>query len=107
MGGPWARAAWASYLPRPGYTQSFRKTTRTSHAPAEATLGEVRAPSLVVMGERDPDFRDPAAEARWLSEHLKAEVVMVPGAGHFPQAEYPEVVNPAMLAFVSQVYKGA
>ncbi len=123
MGGPWARAAWASYLPRlypgrrpddfaehraaivasmrrPGYTQSFRKTTRTSHAPAEARLGEVRAPTLVVMGERDPDFRDPAGEARWMSERLKAEVVMVPGAGHFPQAEYPEVVNPAMLAFV-------
>ncbi|HXR23016.1 MAG TPA: alpha/beta hydrolase [Acidimicrobiales bacterium] len=130
MGGPWARAAWASYLPRlypgrrpddfaehraaivasmrrPGYTQSFRKTTRTTHAPAEARLGEVRAPSLVVMGERDPDFRDPAAEARWLSERLKAELVMVPGAGHYPQAEYPEVVNPAVLAFVSQVFKGA
>jgi pimeloyl-ACP methyl ester carboxylesterase len=130
MGGPWARAAWASYLPRlypgrrpddfaehraaivasmrrPGHTQSFRKTTRTSHAPAEARLGEVRAPTLVVMGERDPDFRDPAGEARWMSERLKAEVVMVPGAGHFPQAEYPEVVNPAMLAFVSRVFKGA
>jgi len=59
------------------------------------------------MGERDPDFRDPAAEARWLSERLKAELVMVPGAGHYPQAEYPEVVNPAVLAFVSQVFKGA
>ena len=32
---------------------------------------------------------------------------MVPGAGHFPQAEYPEVVNPAVLAFVPQVFKGA
>jgi pimeloyl-ACP methyl ester carboxylesterase len=130
MGGPWARAAWASYLSRlypgrrpddfaehraaivasmrrPGYTQSFRKTTHTSHAPAEARLGEVRAPALVVMGERDPDFRDPAAEARWLSGLFKGEVVMVPGAGHFPQAEYPDVVNPAVLGFVSQVFKVA
>jgi len=129
-GGPWARAAWASYLPkfypgrrpddfaehrsaivasmrRPGYTQAFRKTTRTSHAKAEARVGDVRAPALVVMGERDPDFRDPAGEARWLSEQLKGEVVMVPGAGHYPQAEYPEVVNPAVLAFASRAFKGA
>ena len=130
MGGPWARAAWASYLPRlypgrrpddfvehrasivasmrrPGYTQAFRKTTHTSHAKAEARLGAVRAAALVVMGERDPDFSDPAGEARWISERLKAEVVMVPGAGHFPQAEYPDVVNPAVLAFAVRALKGA
>jgi pimeloyl-ACP methyl ester carboxylesterase len=59
------------------------------------------------MGERDPDYRDPAGEARWLSGQLKGEVVMVPGAGHFPQAEYPEVVNPAVLAFVAQAFQGA
>jgi pimeloyl-ACP methyl ester carboxylesterase len=130
MGGPWARAAWASYLPklspgrrpedfaqhraaivasmrRPGYTQAFCKTTRTNHAKAQATIGDVTAPALVVMGERDPDFRDPAAEARWLSERLNAEVVMVPGAGHYPQAEYPEIVGPPLLAFVSRAFKGA
>jgi pimeloyl-ACP methyl ester carboxylesterase len=130
MAGPWARAVWASYLPRlypgrrpedfrehralivasmrrPGYTQAFRKTTRTSHAKVEARLGDVRAPALVVMGERDPDFRDPAGEAQWISERLKAEVVMVPGAGHFPQAEYPELVGPVVLAFAARALKGA
>jgi pimeloyl-ACP methyl ester carboxylesterase len=130
LGGPWAPSAWGSYLPklypgrrpddfveyrasivasmrRPGYTQSFRKTTRTSHAKAEARLGDVKAPALVVMGERDPDFRDPAGEARWLSARLKAEVVMVPGAGHYPQAEYPDVVNPSVLVFAARVSKGA
>jgi pimeloyl-ACP methyl ester carboxylesterase len=59
------------------------------------------------MGERDPDFRDPTAEARWLSERLNAEVVMVPGAGHYPQAEYPEIVGPPVVAFVSRAFKGA
>ncbi len=130
MAGPWACAAWASYLPRlypgrrpedfaehrasivasmrrPGYTRAFRKTTRTSHAKVEARLGDVRAPALVVMGERDPDFGDPAGEAQWISERLKAEVVMVPGAGHFPQAEYPELVGPAVLAFAARAFKGA
>jgi pimeloyl-ACP methyl ester carboxylesterase len=130
MAGPWARAAWASYLPklspgrrpddfaehraaivasmrRPGYTRAFRKTTRTDHAKAEARVGDVKAPAIVIMGERDPDFRDPAGEAHWLSERLNAEVVMVPGAGHYPQAEYPEIVGPPVLAFVAKAFKVA
>jgi pimeloyl-ACP methyl ester carboxylesterase len=44
-------------------------------------------------GARDPDFADPAAEARWIAERLDAKVVMIPGGGHYPQAEYPDLVN--------------
>jgi pimeloyl-ACP methyl ester carboxylesterase len=55
------------------------------------------------MGERDPDFPDPAAEARLIAGRLNAEVVIVPGAGHYPQAEYPEVVTPAVLAFLARI----
>lgn len=122
MSGPWARPVWLAYLPklspgsrpadfaehreeiarslrRPGYTRAFAATTRTSHAPAEERLGEVRQPTLIVMGEQDPDFGDPAGEAQWIAERLPAEVVLVPGAGHYPQAERPEVVNPRLVAF--------
>ncbi len=121
---PWAAAAWTAYyrklypgrppadlndhrdrirasLRRPGHAKAFQRTTRTSHAPAEARLGGVRAPALVVMGDRDPDFPDPGAEARFIAGALDAEVLMVPGAGHYPQAEYPEVVTPAVVAFLS------
>jgi pimeloyl-ACP methyl ester carboxylesterase len=28
----------------------------------------------------------------------------VPGAGHYPQAEYPEVVSPEILAFVKRAF---
>lgn len=130
MAGPWARAAWLSYLPklypgnrpddfaqhrqailesmrRPGHTEAFQKTTRTSHSPAEARLEGVRAPVLVVMGERDPDFRDPAGEARWIKERLGADVVDVPRAGHYPHDEYPELVNPAVVAFVQRAFSRA
>jgi len=123
---PWGRAAWGAYfkslypsrrgvefdahfaevaanLRTPGHWDAFVTTTRTSHAPAEAHLGAVRAPTLVVMGEADPDFPDPVAEARWIAEQLDAQVLMVPGAGHYPQAEFPEVVSPAVVEFALRV----
>lgn len=124
--GPWAPRMWMSYQSRlypgrkppdfqahrdaivasmrkRGYAKAFSLTTRTSHAPAAARLPEVRCPALVVMGENDPDFADPPAEARWIAERLSAEVVIVPGAGHYPQAQYPEIVNPNLVAFCSRV----
>jgi len=127
---PWGPAVWNAYYPRfypgrppadlnehrarireslrrPGHWRAFSATSHTSHAPAEARLGEVRAPALVVMGERDPDFRDPAAEARLVADRLGAEGIIVPGAGHYPQAEYPEIVNPAVVRFLDGAVRGA
>jgi pimeloyl-ACP methyl ester carboxylesterase len=121
---PWGPAAWRAYfrtlyptrhsadfeshlaeldasIGKPGHWDAFRKTTRTSHAPVEARLSEVRAPTLVVMGDKDPDFPDPAAEARWIAQRLGCEVLMVSGAGHYPQAEFPEIVSPAVAEWLS------
>jgi pimeloyl-ACP methyl ester carboxylesterase len=94
------RARIRESLKRPGHWQAFARTSHTSHAPVEARLGEIRAPALVVMGEHDPDFPDPAAEARLIGDRLGAQVLIVPEAGHYPQAEYPEVVGPAIVAFL-------
>jgi pimeloyl-ACP methyl ester carboxylesterase len=58
------------------------------------------------MGASDPDFPDPAAEARWVADRLHGEVLMVPRSGHYPQAEYPEVVSPAVVGFVHGVFGG-
>jgi pimeloyl-ACP methyl ester carboxylesterase len=124
---PWGPSAWLAYHRRlhPGrqderlaehqreirqamrrgqHWRSFVQTTRTSHAPAEQRLGRVQAPALVVMGEKDPDWPDPAAEARFIAGALSADVLMVPDAGHYPQAEYPERVNPAVVAFAQRVH---
>lgn len=127
MSGPWAARAWLSYLPKlypgrkpddlsehlaavkaalgkPGHVAAFKATTRTSHAPAEARLDQLGGlPALVVMGDEDPDFPDPAAEAAWIAERLACRVVMVPGAGHYPQAQHPELVNPELVAFAGRV----
>ena len=123
---PWGRAALKAYyrklypgrrpadltehitrigasLKPPEKWRAFSATTRTSHAPVEARLAEVNAPALVVMGEKDPDFPNPASEARFIAERLNGETVMVPDAGHYPQAEYPEVVTPATIEFLARV----
>jgi pimeloyl-ACP methyl ester carboxylesterase len=120
---PWAAAVWKAYLPglyagrkpadqaefaaaanaamrRRGYAVAFSKTTHLSHAPAETALPGVHAPVLVVMGELDPDFPKPVDEAQWIREQLDAEVLMVPESGHYPQSQQPEIVNPAVVAFL-------
>ncbi len=130
MGGPWARRAWLAYLPslyptrrdaeftahraaiaaalaRPAYRAAFQKTTHTSHAPAEAVLDRVTAPTLVVMGSKDPDFPDPQAEARLIADRLHGSSVMVPDAGHYPQAEFPELTTPAIVEFAQRLAPGA
>lgn len=95
----------AASMRRPGYAAAFAATTRTSHADAERALGQVagRIPALVVMGDADPDFADPAAEARWIAERLHGESVMVPQAGHYPQAQRPDVVGPAVIDHLARV----
>lgn len=98
------RAKVVTNLRRPGYGKAFSQTTRqVDHAPAEAKLDGVTAPVLVIMGERDADFKDPAAEARWIGERLHGEVVMVPDAGHYPQAQQPEITTSAVLGFLAKV----
>ncbi|GAA1882761.1 alpha/beta fold hydrolase [Asanoa iriomotensis] len=127
---PWGPGAWAGYYKRyyPGnppadlaahqlrikqslrsadHLASFRTTAGTSHAPAEQRLSRVSAPALVVMGEKDMDWPDPIAEARFVAESLHAELVLVPDAGHYPQAERPDLVNPALVAFLGKVSAGA
>ena len=126
MARPWAAMSWNSYLPklykgqlpvdfdeyrrtivaslrRPGYAKSFSLTTRTDHAMAESRLGEVAAPTMVVMGELDPDFPDPHAEAEWISHTLHGSVVMVPDAGHYPQSQQPDITTKAVLSFLDEV----
>ncbi len=131
MSGPWARRMWLTYLPklypgrkpddlaahladidasmrRPGHGKAFVATTRTSHAPAEERLHSITdTPTLVLMGEHDPDFPDPRAEAAWIADQIPAEVVLVPDAGHYPQVEYPDSVNPTLITFAEKAAAGA
>jgi pimeloyl-ACP methyl ester carboxylesterase len=119
---PWGPAVWRFYaaslwpglgeeartraakttrlLTRHGRWPAFTATTRTDHAVVAPWIPHVTAPSLVVMGEADPDWRDPRAEAEWIAQQLGSEVLMVPGVGHAPMLEAPDVVTPQIVEFL-------
>lgn len=88
---------------------SFGRLARalvTSHHPVP--LEEVVAPTLVLHGALDPEFTDPAAELATAVSRLQAraasvEGLLVPEAGHYPHAQRPDVVVPALLAHLAQV----
>jgi pimeloyl-ACP methyl ester carboxylesterase len=128
---PWIATTWRYYVPslyagrrpedfsahldavvaslkRPGYASAFATLTRTlDHDVAEQRLGEVHTPTLVVMGALDPDFPDPEAEARWIATALDGDVLMVPEAGHYPHAQRPDLVGPAVVDFSTGAHGGA
>jgi len=127
---PWGPAVWKSFykslypssppadldqhlaqisasMRRGDHWRSFVRTTRTSHAPVEARLPEVHARTLVIMGEKDRDWADAAAEGQFVAEALGGELIVVPNAGHYPMTEYPDQVGPAVRAFAEQVRAGA
>lgn len=95
-------ATTTALLRRPGRWRAFHATTRTDHAVVEPWLPSVVAPALVVMGDADPDWGDPVAEAAWVASSLPvASTHVVPGAGHAPMLERPEDVGAAVLGFLA------
>ncbi|MDN4473402.1 alpha/beta fold hydrolase [Demequina zhanjiangensis] len=123
---PWIAAVWKAYMPslyagarptdfdayrdtvaaslrRPGYRAAFSATSRTSHAPAEAALPKVQAPTLVIMGEQDPDFPDVRAEAEWIASQVGGKTAMIADAGHYPQSQQPVATLAALLPFAEKV----
>jgi pimeloyl-ACP methyl ester carboxylesterase len=73
----------------------------TAKTESEQRIGRVQAPALVVMGTKDPDWPDPAAEANWIVDQLSGELLLVENAGHYPQTEMPEKVAPGVLDFLA------
>jgi len=66
----------------------------------------VTCPVLVVMGTKDPDFPDPADEARATVAAFTAsssvDLRMVDGSGHYPFLDAPAVIIEAITGFVGR-----
>jgi pimeloyl-ACP methyl ester carboxylesterase len=100
------RATLVANLKQPGRIEATKALIFASQAPCEARIPKVHAQVLVVMGTRDPDFDDPAAEAEWVATHLHGKKLMVDGAGHYPHVEYPDVVAGAVVGFMKEAQDG-
>jgi pimeloyl-ACP methyl ester carboxylesterase len=103
-------ADWQAYMQQlkrnlrePGRMHALRGMILASKRASEERLSKVKAPALVIMGTKDPDFKQPVQEAQFLGNALHAPVHMIEGAGHYPHAEMPEQVAPLLISFFQQV----
>jgi pimeloyl-ACP methyl ester carboxylesterase len=90
-------------LKEPGRLETLLKMVRASKKASEERIPKVDIPTLVLMGSKDPDFKDQEAEARWVADNLKGTYKMIEGAGHYPHAEMPEITAPLMLEFMQSL----
>jgi pimeloyl-ACP methyl ester carboxylesterase len=123
LGGPWRVGFWLWYwtslfptrkpadfssyrnslgdnLRQSGRMSALKTMIYLSKSETEAMLTDTGLPVLVVMGTKDADFPDPAAEAQWVADRLGAKLLIVQDAGHYPQTEMPEQIGPAVVSFL-------
>jgi pimeloyl-ACP methyl ester carboxylesterase len=96
-------AALKTNLSEKGRMSVLKQMIRAPKTASEERLAKVAVPALVVMGSKDPDFKDPEAEARLVAESLRAEYRMVPDAGHYPHAEMPDLTGPMIVSFIKSL----
>jgi pimeloyl-ACP methyl ester carboxylesterase len=93
-------------LKEPGRLRALRLLFSESSGATYARHAQVNAPTLILMGSRDPDHKHPEWEARTLAERLPVTTVqIIEGAGHHLQVEEPEVVGQSVLAFLAACHK--
>jgi pimeloyl-ACP methyl ester carboxylesterase len=123
MHNPWRVQAWVKYygtiypshkpadfdeylsqlkanLMQPGRFDAANDYGDASLLPAEKRLDQVKAPTLVVMGTKDPDFPDPVAEGQFIAAKTGGRLELIEGAGHYPQTEIPEKTIPLIMDFL-------
>ncbi len=100
-----ATAVLAANLREPGRMDAARAMGRSQPSDAAAKLGSIQCPALVIMGTLDPDWPDPKAEGERIVAGMPAglgRLVMVDGAGHYPQTQFPDEVLAALLPFLKE-----
>ena len=90
-------------LSRPGGFKAFANTLWASHDKAAARIPEVKAPVKVIIGSKDPDYKDQAAEMEKLQKMFDADTTMIDGAGHYPHAEFPDQTGRIVLEYLERI----
>jgi len=96
-------SALKANLKEPGRLETLLKMIRASKRASEERIPQVEKPVLVLMGSKDPDFKEPELEAKWVADNLNGTYKMIEGAGHYPHAEMPEITSPLMLKFMQSL----
>lgn len=99
MASPLAEELRAIVRAYPGHEWLNRSQARKESVPDAGRLGEIAAPTLVLLGEQDlPDFH---TIAKVLVEGIPgAKQVVIPAAGHMLPMEQPEATAQAILSFL-------
>jgi pimeloyl-ACP methyl ester carboxylesterase len=98
------RAAVNAALKRPGHAAAFARTSGTQPRVATRALTSLQVPVLVVMGELNPASLGPPSRAQWIADQVGGRALMVPEAGHYPQAQRPDLVGPAIKEFADGLH---
>jgi len=92
-------------LSEPGRMKVLQAMTKSNPGDAGAQLANVECPVLVIEGSADPDWADPRAEGERILADLPpglGELVVIEGAGHYPQAQTPDEVLAPVLPFLAR-----
>ena len=100
-------AALRANLSLPGRLEALGAMARSGCERIDLRLDELALPALVVMGTADPDFPDPAAEARAVADRVAGRVVLVEGSGHYPHVDAAEQTSDAIIGFLAATASGA
>lgn len=94
------RSRLAANLREPGRMDALENMVRLSKSDTASLLSRQAIPTLLVVGSKDRDFKDPESEARHLSAALRAQLILIKGAGHYPQVEMPDETGDAIVGFL-------
>lgn len=93
-------AALYTNLKQRGRLEATRQMLFASKQASGERISMVNKPTLVLMGSKDPDFKNPESEARRVAGALRGKYTMIENAGHYPHAEMPEVTGPLVIDFI-------
>lgn len=88
-----------------GRMQTVIQMMLASKSASEERMPRVTCPVRVIMGSKDPDFKDSEVEARWVAERLQADYQIVQDAGHYPHAEMPEDTATLVIDFLKEHHR--
>ncbi|CAG1011511.1 Putative non-heme bromoperoxidase BpoC [Anaerolineales bacterium] len=86
-----------------GRLEAVMAMLRASKRSSGERMPKVKQPALVLMGSKDPDFKNPVAEAKRVAEAVRGEYKVIENAGHYPHAEMPEATAPLMIEFMNSL----